>query len=421
MKLTQSAAAWAVAIFLGYASLAWACNVPVFRFALERWRPDPYRVVLLHKGPLSDADRALVQPLVDQQDKGTANLALRTVDVSQLNTDSEEGAADAALFAALSAGQGEPPLPLVVVQYPAHLNIAKPVWAGAPTREAIAGLTESPARKELARRLAEGQTAVWLVLEPAKASESAASGGREHADSSAPAQIRTHREADASRSPEYAAALVEAEIKKLEAELELPELTDAPEDAIAASAPLKIAFSTLRIRRDDPAEQALVAMLIGSEPDLAERTDPLVFPVFGRGRALWPLVGAGITAKNIHDSAGFLVGACSCEVKEQNPGFDLLMATDWDELLSTSGVPLTAVQTKMAAVPTEAELVPIPAGAAAAAWAPVPTQVVVQRSYLQEILRSPKVWIGSGVVLLGLALVVVVVALSQSRGRDVQT
>ena len=88
----------------------------------------------------------------------------------------------------------------------------------------------------------------------------------------------------------------------------------------------------LRVPRDDPPSSALVAMLIGSEPDLAERTDPMVFPVFGRGRALLPLIGAGITAKNIHDSAAFLVGPCSCEVKEQNPGFDLLLAADWDDV-----------------------------------------------------------------------------------------
>ena len=35
------------------------------------------------------------------------------------------------------------------------------------------------------------------------------------------------------------------------------------------------------------AEQALVAMLLGSESDLAERSDPMVFPIYGRGRALW--------------------------------------------------------------------------------------------------------------------------------------
>jgi hypothetical protein len=103
-------------------------------------------------------------------------------------------------------------------------------------------------------------------------------------------------------------------------------------------------------------------MLIHSESDLAERTEPMVFPVYGRGRALWGLIGPGITASNIRDSASFLVGACSCEVKEQNPGFDLLLAADWDELLSQGGFKFTAAETKLAPPPAEAELVPIPAG-----------------------------------------------------------
>jgi len=108
-----------------------------------------------------------------------------------------------------------------------------------------------------------------------------------------------------------------------------------------------------------------VQMLLRSEPDLIDRTDPMIFPVFGRGRALLPLIGAGITADNIHSSASFLVGACSCEVKELNPGFDLLLAADWDELLSVDGQPLPIVPTRKE--PTgEVELVPIPQGSAAA-------------------------------------------------------
>ena len=105
-------------------------------------------------------------------------------------------------------------------------------------------------------------------------------------------------------------------------------------------------------------------MLVRCEPDLADRSDPIVFPVFGRGRALLPLIGAGITEKNIQDAAAFLVGPCSCQVKELNPGFDLLLSADWDSLLSTNGQQLTAIQTRSLPLPTsrEAELVPIPSG-----------------------------------------------------------
>jgi hypothetical protein len=318
------------------AAIASACNVPVFRFALERWRADNYSLVVFHRGPLEAAAQEAIRPL-EEQEALLTNVVVRRVDLDKLaaandETASDVTAADKALYAAL----GSPAVPFLAVQYPPHLRIPVPVWAGPPSRESVAALADSPLRKELVRRLAEGQTAVWLLLE----------SGDEAKDG----PVRE---------------LVGAELKRLETSLELPELTDAPEDSLLAELPLKIAFSTLSVPRKSPQEQALVAMLVGSEPDLAGRSDPMVFPVFGRGRALLPLVGPGITAKNVEEAAAFLAGACSCEVKEQNPGFDLLLTADWDTLLSQDGAKLTALMTRHGEAPSEPVLVPIPTGSAA--------------------------------------------------------
>lgn len=379
-RATKFAALLATAILLSGVGAAWACNVPVFRYAIERWRPDPYRAVLFHRGPLSADDRERIQPLEDQQEEALANFSIRTVDLDNLDEASEEGAADAALFAAL----GKPEHSTLVVQYPLHLNIHKPVFVGEPGREAIAKLVDSPARQELTKRLAAGQTAVWLLLE---------SGQPEQDDA--------------------AAALLEAELKKLEKTLELPELTTAPEDALLSSAPVAVGFSLLRVKRDDPAEQTLAAMLIHSESDLAERTDPMVFPVYGRGRALWGLIGPGITAKNIYDSASFLVGPCSCEVKELNPGFDLLLTADWDQLLSQSGIPLMAIETKATAPPAEAELVSIPAGQPVLT-APLPAPAMEVHAFAMPIAA----WVIFGgigaLAVIGLVVVAVVIAAAAS-------
>jgi hypothetical protein len=380
------------ACVLGGVTIACACNVPVFRFALERWRADSYQAVLFHRGPLDDATREQIAPLMDLQDQGLANLAIRTVDVSQLNESSDGGAdeiiaADAALFRHL----GSPESPTLVVQYPPHLNISKPVWSGTPSREAIAMLGDSPVRQDLVRRLAAGQTAVWLLLECGDVERDSA-----------------------------AATLLEAKLKELQQELKLPELTTSPDDVILADAPLKVEFSMIRVPRDSAAEEALVAMLIGCESDLAERADPMIFPVFGRGRALLPLIGAGITAQNIHDSAAFLVGPCSCEVKEQNPGFDLLLRTDWDELLTHGGQPIPPAPALSSAEPKEAELVPIPAGAPPAVPVRPTSAEVFQSSHSVTILR-PGLWLIGGGILVGLiaiALIAVVVSLSASRTRD---
>ena len=53
-----------------------------------------------------------------------------------------------------------------------------------------------------------------------------------------------------------------------------------------------------------------------------------MIPVFGQGRALYALVGDGIKHETIDRAATFLIGKCSCEVREQNPGFDLLLASE---------------------------------------------------------------------------------------------
>src|SRR5262245_54824592 len=115
--LPWPAAAMALAVLLGLCAIAEACNVPVFRFALERWRPDPYRIVLFHRGEMTDDQREAIRPLQGQPDKALANLDFNIVDLSDERETSDDRAADRALYEAL----GRPPLPWLVVQYPAHL------------------------------------------------------------------------------------------------------------------------------------------------------------------------------------------------------------------------------------------------------------------------------------------------------------
>ena len=37
---------------------AWACQVPVFRYALERWKADDYHAVTIHQGALNEEQKA---------------------------------------------------------------------------------------------------------------------------------------------------------------------------------------------------------------------------------------------------------------------------------------------------------------------------------------------------------------------------
>ena len=364
---------------LALTAVAYACNVPVFRFALERWRPDAYRVTLLHRGPLTDAQREILRPLAQVQDQDSANVVLRTLDVVELEKPADGSqrvlaALPEQLLSRLKDGD-----PWLIIQYPEHLRIDIPVWEGPLSRDSITGLADSSVRRELVRRLVDGQTAVWLLLE---------SGQTDKDDA--------------------VAKLLESQLSELHQSLKLPELTTDPADELLASTPLKLAFSVLRVPHGSAQEQALAGMLVRCEPDLADRSDPIVFPVFGRGRALLPLIGAGITDKNIQDAAAFLVGPCSCQVKELNPGFDLLLAADWDSLLSTNGQQLTAFQTGGLRLPTtrEAELVPIPSGSR-------PTEVVSHDSLAAVPPASAGSWLLTGGILAGMvAFVVLLVALN---------
>jgi hypothetical protein len=75
------------------------------------------------------------------------------------------------------------------------------------------------------------------------------------------------------------------------------------------------------------------------EADLGEfRNDPMVFPVFGRGRALEPLIARGINLTNVFEHSSYFCGACSCEIKNQNPGVDLLISANWEDAIAGNEV-----------------------------------------------------------------------------------
>ncbi len=97
-------------------------------------------------------------------------------------------------------------------------------------------------------------------------------------------------------------------------------------------------FTVLEIDPVDKREEFLVSLFRGFEPAAEKDGQPLVVPVFGRGRALEVIPARQLDAGMIGDLTRYLCGACSCQVKERNPGFDLLLQADWDrELFGESG------------------------------------------------------------------------------------
>jgi len=140
-----------------------------------------------------------------------------------------------------------------------------------------------------------------------------------------------------------------------------------PGSELLAALPLEVRFSVLRVPADAVGEPLLRATLLAGRRDASEveTLNPqaaLVVPVFGRGRAAEVLPAATLTADAVAEFTTFLCGACSCQVKQLNPGFDLLLPVDWEQVLFGEGLSTLPVAVEPAPASRKPELVPIPAG-----------------------------------------------------------
>jgi hypothetical protein len=136
-----------------------------------------------------------------------------------------------------------------------------------------------------------------------------------------------------------------------------------------SSLPLKISFSSLRIRRSDPAERGLVKLLPGASDGARHDPGPIVYPIFGRGRILAVLTGEQLNTDTLQDMGDSLCGNCSCILKGQLPGGDLLMAASWETILQGEAISEDS--------PALRGLGPLAQAAAAAAAARTPPAAVV--------------------------------------------
>ena len=318
------------AAFIVCGAVAAACNIPVFRFALERWKPDSCELVVFHRIAMSADDEKFVQDLerASLAKDGDANLNVIRCDLSH-NDDQELND----LWLSVTEKTGSK-LPVLVARSLKGRGQTINHWHGSLQEARTIGLIESPIRTELTRRLQSGDSIVWLLLKSADDQKTAA--------------VRE---------------LLKQQCHELPDKIELPEGIGLPGSELYSEVPLLLQFSVLEIDPDDPSEQFLVRQLTGFQAAAATADEPLIVPVFGRGRALEVVPAPQLNADLIHDLTEFLCGACSCQVKEQNPGFDLLLSTDWNNALfgddSEGPPPEAATGNGQRKSP---ELVPIPAG-----------------------------------------------------------
>jgi len=281
-----------IAAFGGSESLG--CSVPVFRYALERWPADYYLAEIEYSHELSGEAKSaatLLKKCSEGDGETLCNLDVRLKQVEGLSK------------------------PKITLRYPRPSRIPVEAWSGELNLASVKSIVDSPVRKEIVKRLIAGESAVWIFLE---------SGNSE-------------KDADALK-------LVKENLDNLQKELQLPEedlqemkgtgydpslvIAEENEDKI------KISFSIISVSRQDPAEKFLVDLLLKTENDLLEYDEPIIFPVFGRGRILFAIPGKGINEIIITKTCVFLSGPCSCQIKALNPGVDMLVSVEWDRQLS---------------------------------------------------------------------------------------
>lgn len=304
LQRTLMRSAIAALIVLTSTSIVAACNIPVFRFALERWRADSCELIVFFEQPLSPADETLISELElsSTLKGGHANLNVLRVDVSQTKDQELQD-----LWVATKQ-KTNLILPAAVVRSLKGKGQAINHWHGSLQELKAASLLSSPARSELLRRLQEGDSVVWLMIQSSEEKRNKA-----------------------------ARDTLNTQCKQLPKSIQLPEGIGLPGSELYSEIPLLLQFSVLEIAPDDPAEQYLIRQISGLKFDAFRNGDPLIVPVFGRGRALEVIPADQLNADLIHELTEFLCGACSCQVKEQNPGFDLLLMTDWNLALFGEG------------------------------------------------------------------------------------
>ncbi len=313
---------------------AFACKVPVFRYALERWDVDQYTMVVLLNGE-PDADVAqAIKRVTEVSATDAANVQVQVIDVATLSPQQQWQLED---FDPMVA------TPHLQVFYPERNGQRKLCWEGAFTNSALDAWLNSPLRSKVAGKLVSGASAVFVLVECE--------------------DLKLNQQVEAT---------VRLGVQQAMKEISIPEgviprfganeyLQQHPEasldDVLRCDVPLKVDFEIARLAFDDRDEEALRAMGSGLA---ASSSGPWLIPIFGRGRMLDAIDAQELSSQTVMNACQYMVGECSCTVKTQNPGVDLLISANWSEALGGDTVVVVDSQANLSP-----QLVEIPQGTTA--------------------------------------------------------
>jgi len=254
------------------------------------WPAYLYVVEIIHDGNLSSSQKQALN-LLREATSSDVSVNLKIKEKAQNNTNKSEG-------------------PIIKMTFPEESKIPGTLWQGTLTKENVEKIINSPSRRLALENVRKGDAVVWLFLESGNAERDAK-------------QVK----------------ILEEELKRLSKELKLSEIaTDVAGNLLDIKViNTGVNFSLVRIDRNDPLEEVFINILLGTEEDLQYfKNVPLAFPMFGRGRVLYALAGNGIKSKNIETACSTIIGWCSCTIKDDNPGTDLLFKANWDTIIGDS-------------------------------------------------------------------------------------
>lgn len=250
-----------------------ACDTPVYEYALLHWPRELSTVYYVHEGRPEARDaaaNALLRKLAVGEE-GHANLAFAVVDGRQPDGLSFE------VRRMLKATAGHP--------FPRHVLVSpkgRVVFSGTMAVADVRNLVNSRKTATLADMLARGAQGILVLL----TDEDVDSNGRAR---------------------------------------------DAVRDTIRAAREGGQRVGMLELSRQDLGERWLVRQLLAVESDLAQLRGPMVFGVYGRCHATEAYLGKGINAQNLSTLVAFMNGPCTCDIRAQGLGVDLISNRDWGE------------------------------------------------------------------------------------------
>jgi hypothetical protein len=144
-----------LAIACGLPAAGWACDTPVYRYALYHWMAAPYHVVHFKQGKPGKSDEEIAR-LVGKMAEGDApaNVVLDTFDPVHDKIDEMPESVQTVWKAR------KEPKPAYLVLTPQGVEI----FSGRLEASTLRPMTDSPARRKLCKRLEEGKAVVFLLV-----------------------------------------------------------------------------------------------------------------------------------------------------------------------------------------------------------------------------------------------------------------